>query len=589
MVSTVALTEARTATAEQEVHGGRAPLTVSRRVALAVLALLSAQFAALCLHQAWNDSATFDEPVYTATALATLYDGELRLNNEAPLLPKVVSALPLRLAGVDVPLDGAWAEAETIDDDGWFLAYQLAGEFTSVHAERGDLQRVVFASRLMGVIEGVAVGLALYALGATLFSRAAGLLAAGAWLTTPLAVGFGHISSVDLAFALAVVAAALALVRHLRAPTWRTLSVLALAAGALQLTRHTGFLYVAVICAALVVRRWRDGWDAARDVAVVLVATWALVWVATLAVAPTRVAVEVSDDGTGAIAGALSEAVDVVPWPAEYEAGFQTQLAASAADTQGFLFGDMWWGARPAFWPLAMVVKLPITVVALMIAGPLGWRRLNGDQRRLAALVAVLPVLAAFAFVLPYNKPIGLRYALPGIVMLLVVASPLALGLLRRRAGLAVLAGAVIAQLAFLWGSVPHSLAWTAPPFRPGYQVVSESNLDWGQDGYRLAEWMEGRTGHVSYFGGASVVDRVPGFRPLIGARPAELTGWVAVSASQLTTHFRDELAYLRAYCNVGTISGTVLLYRFDDPPTAQPGPEMPAGRCDGAVSHRVD
>ena len=47
-----------------------------------------------------------------------------------------------------------------------------------------------------------------------------------------LAVGFGHISSVDLAFALAVVAAALALVRHLRAPTWRTLSVLALAAGA---------------------------------------------------------------------------------------------------------------------------------------------------------------------------------------------------------------------------------------------------------------------------------------------------------------------------------------------------------------------
>ena len=116
-------------------------------MALAVLALLSVQFAALCLHQAWNDSATFDEPVYTATALATLYDGELRLNNEAPLLPKVLNALPLRLAGVDVPLDGAWADADTIDDDGWFLAYELAGEFTSLHAERGDLQRVVFASR----------------------------------------------------------------------------------------------------------------------------------------------------------------------------------------------------------------------------------------------------------------------------------------------------------------------------------------------------------------------------------------------------------------------------------------------------------
>ena len=137
--------------------------------------------------------------------------------------------------------------------------------------------------------------------------------------------------------------------------------MLAVAAGALQLARHTGFLYVAVICAALVVRRWRDGWDAARDVAVVLVATWALVWVATLAVAPpgsrstgaawSAALAEEGGDETGAVAGVLSEAVEVVPWPAEYEAGFQTQLAASAADTQG-LFGDMWWGARPSFWPL---------------------------------------------------------------------------------------------------------------------------------------------------------------------------------------------------------------------------------------------
>ena len=293
--------------------------------------------------------------------------------------------------------------------------------------------------------------------------------------------------------------------------------MLALAAGALQLTRHTGFLYVAVICAALVVRRWRDGWDAARDVAVVLVATWALVWVATLAVAPTRVPVDrrATRPGRAASRASRREAVEVVPWPRSTRPGSRRSWRP-APPTPGFLFGDMWWGARPAFWPLAMVVKLPITVVALMIAGPLGWLRLNGDQRRLAALVAVLPP-GRLRRVLPYNKPIGLRYALPGIVMLLVVASPLALGLLRRRAGLAVLAGAV-AQLAFLWGSAPHSLAWTAPPFRPGYQVVSESNLDWGQDGYRLAEWMEGRTGHVSYFGGASVVDRVRG--SLIGAPP---------------------------------------------------------------------
>jgi Dolichyl-phosphate-mannose-protein mannosyltransferase len=575
-----------------------APRTVSRRIAFTVLAVFSAQFVALCLHQAWNDAPTFDETVYMSTGLASLYDGELRLNNEAPFMTKALHALPLRLTGVDVPLDGFWADSQRIDGRGSYYAYGLAGEFSGLHAERGELQRVVFIGRLMAVLEGVAIGAALYALSATLFSRGAGLLAACAWLTTPLAVGFSHINSLDLAFTLAVVAAALALVRHLRAPTWRTLAVLALAAGALQLARQTGFLYVAVMCVALVVERRRHGWDAARDVVVVLVATWASVWIATFAVAPTRVPVDrVSVDDMldeqrgqeqGALGDVLSVAVDLIPWPVEYEVGFQTQLATSSRSTVGYLLGDAWEGARPTFWPLAMLVKLPITVVAVLLVGPVAWRWLSGDQRRRALLVVGLSALASFAFVLPYTKPVGLRYALPGIAMLLVLASPLAPALRRHRAGYAVLGAGVIAQLVFLWTSLPHSFAWTAPPFRPGYQVVSESNLDWGQDGYRLAAWLEGRVAHVAYFGTNGIVDQLPGYRPLLATPPDEITGRVAVSATFLTAHDRDELSWLRAYCNVGTIGGTILLYQFDRPPTTEPGPDEPAGRCHGSTSRRV-
>jgi hypothetical protein len=597
MASTLEATGSAVEAADETEDGdGRRPVRL--RVAIAALALLSVQFVGLCLHQAWNDAPTIDEGVYMATGLATLYDGELRLNNDAPFLPKVVHALPLRVAGVDVPLDGAWAENDTIDGDTVFAFTSLSKEFTSLHARHGNLQRVVFVGRLMSVLEGVAIGWTLYALGATLFSRGAGLLAAGAWLTTPLAVGIGHLNSLDLTFTLAVAVAALALVRHLRAPSWRTLAVLALAAGALQLARHTGVLYVATICAALIVQRWRDGWDAVRDVAVVLVATWALVWVAIFAVAPQRVPVDragvddvLADYGAreqGAVADAISGALDVVPWPAEYEVGFQTQLAFSASDLPGYLLGRTWDGARPAFWPGSMVVKLPFTVLALMVLGPVAWRWLSRDTRRRALLVAVLPALVAFAFVLPYVKPVGLRYALPGIAMLLVVASPLALALVRRRAGLVVLGAGALVQLVFLWSSVPHSLAWVAPPFGPGYRAVSESNLDWGQDAYRLADWLDGREAHVGYFGMEWLVDELPGYRPLTSTPPEELTGWVAVSATLLTTYSRDELAWLRAYCNVGTIGGTILLYHFDEPPSPEPGPAAPAGRCDDSTSHRV-
>jgi hypothetical protein len=64
--------------------------------------------------------------------------------------------------------------------------------------------------------------------------------------------------------------------------------------------------------------------------------------------------------------------------------------------------------------------------------------------------------------------------------------------------------------------------------------------------------------------------------------------GWVAVSPTKLATNDRDALAWLRAYCPVGTIGGSVLLYRFDAPVDSRPGPTMPVGRCPGTASVRT-
>ena len=77
--------------------------------------------------------------------------------------------------------------------------------------------------------------------------------------------------------------------------------------------------------------------------------------------------------------------------------------------------------------------------------------------------------------------------------------------------------------------------------------------------------------------------------QPLIGTPPDALHGWVAVSVTNLTALHRDELSWLRAYCPVGSIGGSILLYYFDAPPDATPGPTMPVGPCFGAAaSHRV-
>lgn len=115
-------------------------------------------------------------------------------------------------------------------------------------------------------------------------------------------------------------------------------------------------------------------------------------------------------------------------------------------------------------------------------------------------------------------------------------------------------------QLVTFWGSHPHSIAWTAYPFRPAYRYVTDSNVDWGQDLYRLRAWSNDKEPFVAYFGWLGV----PGSRPLSQTRPDEVEGWVAASGTYLT--LRSELDWLRATArstrSVGRSSSTTLRLR---------------------------
>ena len=567
-----------------------------RRAAIAVLVVLTIQFVSVSAWQAWRDSPTVDEPVHIATGLAALREREVRLNIEAPVFPKAVNALPLLVARIPLPLDGMWTEVTELEPDELtgFEWAAFTNEFESLHLGRGDYQRVVFLGRIMPIVQGALIGLVLFALGSALFGRSAGLLTAALWLTTPLAVGFSHLNSLDLAFTLAVLAACLALERHVRRPTTITLAWLAVACGLVMLVRHTGVLIVGAVAAGLLLapRPGRSRWAAVADIAVIVVAAWALVWIGTLAVAPGSGSIPYPTGtvGSGPLTRTASRVIDVIPWPKSYELGFQFQIAASPLESPAYLMGQAWRGVRWWFWPVTLAIKLPLAALAVAVLGPIAWCRLDRATIRRAATVLLPSLVVLVVFLLPFPKQVGIRYALPVIALLLVVGSPVARWLVASRPRWVLVALLMVVQLASFWEAVPHSLAWTAPPFRPGYAVAAESSLDWGQDNRALIEWMDGRTVFVAPFGGSlEAVHKTPGYRELLGTAPGDVRGLAAASVTELTTYHREQLSWLRAYCHVGTIGGSILLYRFEQPPTPEPGPSRPAGRCSGDVSVRTE
>jgi hypothetical protein len=239
-------------------------------------------------------------------------------------------------------------------------------------------------------------------------------------------------------------------------------------------------------------------------------------------------------------------------------------------------------------------VKLPTPILVLLVAGPLVLVALvrsgsiSRSTWRQTVVAVILPALVLFAFELPNPRTLGVRYLLPSIALWIVAASPIALVVTRRLAAMAI--GVVLAVAAAVTASsFPNSIAYTAPPFRPGYRVATDSNVDWGQDFSLLATWSRGRHPYVAYFGPRGITSAdIAGARPLVGVAPARISGWVAASASDLTSADRDSLSWLRAYCPVGTLGGSILLYHFTVPPTAAAGPPAPAPLCTGSVSRRV-
>ncbi len=543
--------------------GRGSPGSLRRVSPVVLLVLVAVGFLALGLHEAWLDSPTFDEPVYVSAGLAAVLHHDVTYNDEHPLLAKVVAVLPVLFVHPVVPANGHWDR----NDERTYSA-----TFLNAQRRAGTLRAVTLASRVLPLLEAIGLAFVLFALGRDLFGRAAGLLAGLLWLLSPFVLGLGHLDSLDVSFALAVAIWSWVLLRWLRRPTTRRAAVLGLATGAAVLTDVTGLLLAAIAALAVLAIGWRTSRRRAlRQCGLLLLVAWASVWVLYGAFDP-RV---------------LLDPTVILPSP--YLHGIEYLGRHDTVAGPGYLFGAAWTGGRWWYWPGALVVKTVPTTLLLLLVGPFAWRSLEKSTRRQAGLVLAVPALCLLAFTVATPRDIGVRYLLPVIALWLVAASPI-VGLARKsRAGVSLVAAAVAISGVAVVLSAPDSLAWAAPPFAPAYRVVTNSDVDWGQGLYRLQDWSAGKDPWVAYFGprGFGVGD-IGGARRLLGARPGNVAGWVAVSATDLTSADRSSLAWLRAYCPVGQLGGSILLYHFGHPPSAEPGPARPAGLCPAGATESV-
>jgi hypothetical protein len=538
---------------------------------LAVLAIAAAGFLALGLGEAWSDAPTFDEPVYIAAGLAAVLHHDLTLNDEHPPAPKVLAALPVLLAHPVIPGNRPWAGNDERSYSGRFIDAQLSA---------GILRKVVFTARLAPLAETTAVAFAVFALGSELLGPAAGAFGGLLWLASPLVLGIGHLDGTDVPLALTTVTASWTLARWLRLRNRPALVWLGLALAGAALSEISGLLVVAAGLAAVGAATVHEA-ASVRSGARQALARAGLA--ALVALAAVWITYAVLDPAVLGHPGLL---------PGPYLDGIRYLWSSDTAAAPGYLAGISWTGGRWWFWPLSLVIKLPAAAVLLYAAGAVAWLPAGRHEQRRALLAAGLPAALLASFTLAMPRDIGVRYLLPVLALWAatsgaLVPAAVALRPATRRAALAGTCGLLLAAAVATAVSFPDSLSWTAPPFRPGYAAATDSNEDWGQGLYALRSWASGHHPWVSYFGPRGLApDPVPGGRPLLATPPARVTGWVAVSATALTSADRSQLAWLRGYCPVRVLDGSILIYRFRHPPVPALVTGRPPAPCGTRLSH---
>jgi hypothetical protein len=576
-----------------------------------VLTVLAALFFWQCWSAASRWSMTSDEVIHIPAGYIYWKTGDFSINAEHPPLAKLIATIPLLFTAPRLPV---------FDGSPFATGYRFC--FVENKA-----RSVLLAPRVMISLMSLLTGAVVFLWGRRLVGAAAATLAVALLFFEPTFIAHSSLVTTDAPVTLFFVATLAAFWWCVERLTWSRVVAFALAFSAAMVTKFSAILLIPILAGLAVAaaltkeeieqRLWppspRAGQRPALCVprqrlialfvviaiagAVCYAAIWAVYGFSFGAnqIADTRKAASV--DTMVEALRARGRPVGRQPYaffdklhllPHAYIAGLVDVAAHNAAGHHSFLLGKRAIKGRPQYFVVTFLVKTPLPLLLLLAAAIAQLRRRVLGRLELAFLL--VPTVIYFVMAVASNLNIGHRHLLPMIPLLAVLAaSPLAsVARLepKRRARLR----AAIAIL-LVWSGFeairyrPHFLAYfnqLAGGPEKGYEVLVDSNLDWGQDLYLLKEWADAnrvKDLKVSYFGPA-LPDVDAGIAceyvtpPYIQVEPIKNRttlrdgDLLAISATYLAgvgVVPEGAFDFLRQYRPIARVGYSIFVYRIDD------------------------
>jgi len=436
----------------------------------------------LSIHAAAIETPTVDEFGHLPAGCAYLRHGSFDLFAKNPPLMKMAMALPVVLR-----TDSVVPSPQAQDLASGWGPWRYGDRF--MHANGSTYFELFFLARLVVVWMGIGCGLILFLWARSLWGERAASLTTAMFLLTPLIVAHGHLATVDTGSMFSIFLTAFLLRYAYQHPGHVRFVVAGAAWGLALLVKYTAVILVpAILLIALIEDRKKPRQLAGR-VGIVIATAMLVVNLGLGFDGSFRALSEyhfVSSFGTS-----LQENLPdwlPVPLPQPYVEGFD----AVKRDTESGEFGSYLLGewSRQGWWYydlFALSVKNPIPFSIMVLLCP--WFLSRGRQPKSELVFILAPLLTLSFLMLSFNSvQIGVRYALPLMPFLFLCFASIwkqADGRVGRALRIIVPGWFALALLSQHPGHLSYfNLA--AGGERHGHELLIDSNLDWGQDLYRV-------------------------------------------------------------------------------------------------------
>ena len=446
---------------------------------------------------------TNDEIVHIPAGYYHLIAGDFQLNNEHPPLIKMWAALPLLLIQPNESPPTAEEKQGTFNGLTWSYEHRFW------QSNQSRFERILFWSRAMMIVLTVVLGVLIFAFARSLFGSHAAAIAVALYTLEPTVLAHGRLVHTDLPAALAFLCFFFALRIYFQATTTRNALLLALASGLALLTKFSMIVLLPVLgCLALMGFALAPRFNESRKrvllhAGILVCLVWVMVNAAYRFQGPPVVRGDVEW-----VEARSPEASD--KWltffhlgsrivPTYYLFGQYNVMLHNRDGHAASLLGQYgtqgWW----YYFPLAFALKtsLPFLIVTLAALGWALWRFFGRRDERILWLLIPIAIYAALSMTSHIN--IGIRHFLPVYPFFFIAGGALIERLLRVRYARHLAIALVV--LAFGWMSAEALRAY--PDYlpymnqlasaHPHWWYLSDSNVEWGEDGRALADYLHAR------------------------------------------------------------------------------------------------